>query len=139
MKNYVISVVCLLVLFSCQKEKKVEKEPFEMYKASELTIMMEQMYVHHNSLKEQILDGSSLSEMPYDLQQLHTAEMTDRFERDDNFDKYAEVFKNYQKELYTTQPDSLKLVYNNTINTCVSCHETSCTGPIPRIKKLLIE
>ena len=38
----------------------------------------------------------------------------------------------------TTSNVPLKQRYNDAINLCVSCHQTECTGPIPRIKKLLI-
>ena len=38
----------------------------------------------------------------------------------------------------STSTIPLKNRYNNAINSCISCHTTECTGPIPRIKKLLI-
>ena len=33
----------------------------------------------------------------------------------------------------------LKERYNTAINNCLACHKTECTGPIPKIKKLLIQ
>lgn len=136
--RYLLILFCLvLVITSCKKEVK-EKEPFKMYQTSELSQMMEKLYVFNDSLKEQIISNKELPELPIDLKMLHTAQMTDRFERDAHFNNVAEVFKKYQTQLYTTSQDSLKIVYNNTINTCVACHQNSCTGPIPRIKKLLI-
>lgn len=139
MKNSVFFLGILFVLVSCGKEKKMDKPAFELYKTSELAALMEEMYVFNDSLKQQILKGEVLAKMPYDLQQIHSLEMTDRFERDENFKKFAAVFERYQSELYSVPTDSLKLVYNNSIQTCVACHQTSCTGPIPRIKKLLID
>ena len=140
LKKILFAVGLVLLMISCAEEKKAkQKDAFEMRQTSELAEMMEQMYVFNDSIKRQIIKGESLSEMPYDLQQLHTLEMTDRFERDDNFNQFAIVFEKYQQQLYTTSSDSLKMVYNNAIQSCIACHQTSCTGPIPRIKKLLID
>lgn len=139
MKKNILFFGLILIVLSCVNKKKQEKEPFIMYETSELSKMMEEMYVFNDSIKQQIINKESLSSLPFDLEQLHKAEMTNRFERDDNFNKFAEVFKNYQLQLYSTSKDSLKTVYNNTINTCIACHQNSCTGPIPRIKKLLIQ
>lgn len=139
MKKYLVILIGVLFLIACKQEKKAEKEPFEMYQTSELAQLMEELYVYNDSIKQQILRGEQLSELPFDLQELHTAQMTDRFERDDSFNQFAMVYQQYQNQLQTTTNDSLKVMYNNTIQTCVACHQTSCTGPIPRIKKLLIE
>ena len=136
MKFLILLFGLSLVFVSCKKPK--EKAPFEMYQTSELSLIMEEMYVFNDSIKQQILSNRVLSEMPYDLKQLHTAKMTGRFERDDNFNNLAQVYTEFQKKLYSTSQDSIKMIFNNGINTCVACHQNSCTGPIPRIKKLLI-
>lgn len=138
MRVFVILLFSAFGILSCKKEAK-NKVPFEMYQTSELATMMEEMYVFNDSLKQQILSNRTLSEMTFDLEQLHKAQMTDRFERDENFNKLAEIYKKYQSQLYNVAQDSLTTVYNNAINTCVACHQGSCTGPIPRIKKLLIQ
>ena len=138
MRVFVILLISAFGILSCKKETK-NKVPFEMYQTSELAKMMEEMYVFNDTLKQQILSNRVLSEMTFDLEELHTMKMTDRFERDENFNKLAEVYKKYQSQLYNVAQDSLTTVYNNAINTCVVCHQGSCTGPIPRIKKLLIQ
>lgn len=140
LNHFLFFMGVLLLNLSCSNEKKIqEKEPLQMREASELAVLMEQMYAFNDSIKQQIINGESLSKMPYDLEQLHTLEMTNRFERDANFQKFAAVFKKYQSDLYEMTQDSLKLTYNNAIQSCIACHQTSCTGPIPRIKKLLID
>ena len=42
-------------------------------------------------------------------------------------------------KVFETSKDSLVSKHNNAINSCIACHETTCVGPIPRIKKLLIK
>ena len=138
--NYLILVVIPLFLLSCKNEKSIEvKEPFQMYETSELATLMEEFYVYNDSLKSQILNDVDLMSLPSDFDKIHTAQMTDRFERDESFQLFADLFEKHQKEIYKVSKDSLKGAFNKTIQTCVSCHKTTCTGPIPRIQKLLIK
>lgn len=126
---------------SCKNEKKevVEKQPFDMYEYSELAVLMEEFYVYNDSLKTQIINDKTLTSLPVNFNELHTAKMTDRFERDESFQVFANLFEKHQKSVYEVSNDSLKLAFNSTIHTCIACHKTTCTGPIPRIEKLLIE
>ncbi len=138
--NYLFFFVIPLFLFSCKNEKNNEiKETFQMYETSELAILMEEFYVYNDSLKSQILNDTDLISLPLNFDKIHTAKMTQRFERDETFQHFAKVFQVNQKSIYSVPKDSLIGVYNTTIQTCIACHQTSCTGPIPRIKKLLIE
>jgi len=138
--NYLIFLVIPLFLFSCKNEKNIEvKEPFQMYETSELATLMEEFYVYNDSLKSQILNDVDLMSLPSDFNEIHTAQMTDRFERDESFQLFANLFEKHQKEIYKVSKDSLKQAFNKTIHTCIACHQTTCTGPIPRIQKLLIE
>ncbi|GAB1307926.1 hypothetical protein KH5_06090 [Urechidicola sp. KH5] len=137
MKRIVVLFIVVIV-YSCSNEKPTAEESFEMYQTSELAQMMEEMYVFHDSLKTRIVLGDSLLQMPYNLQLIHSASMSENFNRDENFTTFAKVFENYQEQLYSVPKDSVKEVYNLAINTCVACHQTSCTGPIPRIEKLKI-
>ena len=127
-------------MISCNNEKKEEvKEPFLMYETSELAALMEEFYVYNDSLKSQIINDEVLTSLPANFNELHTANMTDRFERDESFKVFATLFEKHQKAVYEVSKDSLKQAYNATIHTCVACHKTTCTGPIPRIEKLLIK
>lgn len=138
--NYLGILIVVLVCFSCKSEKKEKmKEPFLMYETSELATLMEEFYVYNDSLKSQIVNDIELSFLPVNFDEIHTAKMTDRFERDENFQQFVKVFQRQQKSIYYTPKDSLKIVYNTKIQTCIACHQTTCTGPIPRIQKLLIE
>lgn len=137
MKN-LIYIFILFICVSCAKEQKPKSEPFKMYQTSELAQMMEEMYVFHDSLKQRIIIGDELLPMSYELDKIHSAVMSENFERDDNFKTFAKVFESYQAQLYRVSKDSIKEVYNQVIGTCIACHQTSCTGPIPRIQKLKI-
>ena len=51
---------------------------------------------------------------------------------------YGEASEELEK-LWENSNIELKDRYNAAINNCLGCHKTECTGPIPKIKKLLIQ
>lgn len=78
--------------------------------------------------------------MPLDLLKLHSAEMTTGKSRTQNWQSFVNVFIESQEAVTDTLSKfELKEKYNEAINNCLSCHKTECTGPIPKIKKLLIQ
>ncbi|MFK5879607.1 MAG: hypothetical protein QM478_08945 [Flavobacteriaceae bacterium] len=138
--TYLAIFLMFFLMISCENKKKEEvKEPFLMYETSELAALMEEFYVYNDSLKSQIVNDKALTSLPVNFNELHTAKMTDRFERDESFQVFASLFEKHQKSVYEVSKDSLEQAFNATIHTCIACHRTTCTGPIPRIEKLLIE
>ncbi|MCF6279877.1 MAG: hypothetical protein L3J14_05960 [Flavobacteriaceae bacterium] len=143
MKN-IFFVLLLFLLVSCNStsqkdDKSEEKEELIMYVPSELTMLMEEIYVTNELIKSQIVKGEVPTQFPNNFLKIHTAKMTDRFERDTVFDILANNFIKSQQSIYKSTPKTVKGNFNNTINACVACHQNTCTGPIPRIKKLLIK
>ena len=69
--KYLVFVVSVLFL-SCNSNKSEEKkencekpkEEFQMYEASEMATLMEQMYVHNAQLREKIIKDDSLANLP---------------------------------------------------------------------------
>lgn len=122
-----------------KKEKDIIKkeEPFQLYQMSEMAAFMENMYVDHQRIKGEIQAGKKVDSLHYDLSKLFYARMTDSTDRDAEYERMAKLYVEYEENLIG---DSLqqKENYNQAINMCISCHQIKCTGPIPRIKKLLI-
>ena len=136
----------VLGLLSCKEEKAsisstektvTVKEPLQMYQLSEMASFMEDMYVAHEHIKEKALKGEAPDTLPYDLRKLHTATFTDAADNDETYQRMANVFIEYEKQM-VKDPEHIKEHYNNSVKLCISCHQLKCTGPIPRIKKLLI-
>ena len=150
MKKIFIIGCSVLFFSSCQnknestKEEKVdstattEKKSFEMYELSEMALLMEQMYVDNQRLKERIEKGETVGEFPSHFAKIHGAIMTDPTENDDFFKENAQVFLTAQEKIYN-DPANAKEHYSNAIQACISCHEVKCSGPIPRIKKLQLK
>ncbi len=137
-------LVLLLLTFSCKEKKqkiiitnKVSTK-FQMYKASEMAVLMRQMILEHEFTKGQILQEKPIGNFNKKYLNLHTAKLTVPSDRDESFEFFSENFIQMQKELYKTSISKRKETYNSVINLCIACHQNHCTGPIPRIKKLLI-
>jgi hypothetical protein len=146
MKMNKIVVIFILFLFvSCvskeDKEKSlIIKEDLQMYIPSELALLMEEMYHYNDSIKGLIEQGIiPRQQFPEKFLKIHTAEMTNTFERGEPFKKYANTFTYSQNEILNSNSENIQENFNTMINLCIGCHQTSCTGPIPRIKKLLIK
>ena len=140
----VFFILLLAVLVSCNSTSKEEsnsekKDELVMYVPSELTLLMEEIYTANEAVKAQIIKGEIPAEFPEKLLKIHTAKMTDRFERDATFEVLANNFIKSQQSIYSSTSETVKANFNSTINVCVACHQNTCTGPIPRIKKLLIK
>ena len=147
MKNIVVLIIALFTVLSCQKKDTAEncekptskeksgKKTFEMYKMSEMALLMEQMYVDNQRLKARIEKGEAVGEFPSHFANIHNSIMTDPNENDDFFKKQAKVFLDAQELIYK-DPENAKTHYSNAIQACISCHEVKCSGPIVRIKKL---
>jgi cytochrome c553 len=149
MKNIILLIVTFFTLVGCQQSKETSKEEsstakdsvgkktFEMYEMSEMALLMEQMYVDNQRLKARLEKGEPAGEFPSHFAKIHSAIMTDSTENDDFFKKQAKVFLDAQQLIYK-DPENAKTHYSNAIQACISCHEVKCSGPIVRIKKLLL-
>ena len=141
MKFYLLIFVCFL--FSCnKKEEKCDKpsgsKKFEMYEMSEMALLMEQMYVDNEVLKQKIIKGENIGKFPNHFLKIHQAVMTDEQENDTFFKQQASIFIKAQALIYE-DPTNAKNHFNNSIDVCIKCHEVKCGGPIQRIKKLYIK
>jgi len=151
--NRIILFIFVIVLASCNKkvektetlndsvEKPTEKKDdkkFEMYEMSEMSLLMEQMYVDNERLKERIKKGDTIGKFPNHFLKIHKAVMTDDKENDAFFKEQADNFIKAQQMIYE-DPKNAKEHFNKGVDACLKCHQVKCGGPIPRIKKLYIE
>lgn len=139
-------ILFILALVACNhkeqnkksKEESISKEePFQLYQMSEMASFMEKMYADHKRIKSQIVAGEKVDTLNFEPTKLFYARMTDSTDNDIFYQEKAKLFVEYEEQLIK---DSLsqKEIYNKAVNLCISCHQIKCTGPIPRIKKLLI-
>lgn len=147
----VLSVYLVLILFttlySCKKEvNPIEAEEpskdsssFKMYEMSPLASLMEEMHAQGVVLKSKIEQGDTdLGALPEKHKEIRTARMTDPSDADMFFEYQAQEYLRLEQILYESIEGDKKTQFNNMINSCLACHQKKCGGPIPRIKKLLI-
>jgi len=135
----------IVLLSSCDKKKEIvtktasKKEKLIMYKPSEMTKLMREMYTFQENSKKMIEKGELPLDFPEKFRKIHTAKLSNDFTHDASFKGFTNLY--YQKidALGKSTNSNVKENFNSAIQTCVACHETTCTGPIPRIKKLLID
>lgn len=130
-----------LVLLGCKEsqEEPKEKQALIMAERSEMAELMNEMYAFNESIKQQIMDGTLSTTYSEKFNNIHSAVLTDNSDRDLTFESFSKLFLESQKQIFDAPQEELITRYNNAINACISCHNVKCVGPIPRIKKLLIE
>ncbi|HUH34262.1 MAG TPA: hypothetical protein VL022_00365 [Moheibacter sp.] len=137
-KFFVLGFFLAIFLGCTEKEiNPVNTSQFEaVYELSEMALLMEDMY---ETLKEEReLDNNANMAYPVRFNAIHTAEMTEDFERNEEFSTWAKVFLSMTEKYYSAKNTEN---YNAMINACIACHQSSvgCFGPIGRIEKLLIQ
>lgn len=148
MLKYFSCILGLSLIFSCNSSEKSEKQitivdgkdRYEVYEGSEMAHLMRGMHAFNLQLKKEVESGEITTDFPEAFLQIHSAEFSEAKSRTERFDHYSGQFIEAQKLIF--EEDSsvpLSERYNNAINLCLSCHKTECTGPIPKIQKLLIK
>jgi hypothetical protein len=137
--KYVVPLFLLIIFFGCSsKQEKGSITKSNVYKPSEMAVLMLKMYDKNLDNKKLILAGKTPVKFSKEFLNIHTATLTDPTDRDAAFNGYADFYLQSYKMIFKASKDSLKLMHNSTINSCIACHKTTCIGSIPRIKKLLI-
>ena len=135
-----------LLFISCNSEKQnnaaseTSIKEYDMYVPSEMATHMNHMFDIQETIKNQIEFGEIPIEFPDEILKIHTAKLSDFKERNQNFEAFSHLFvERFELIFDTTSQIPLKQRYNDVVDLCVSCHQTECTGPIPRIQKLIIK
>lgn len=145
MRLLTLSIYLVFCLFGCKQsenEGEIAKEKivYDMYQPSEMANLMNEMYAQNLKVKEDIINGIVPIEFPLDFLKIYSAEMSEFKNRNETFQSFSKLFIESERDIFNTESQiPIEERYNNTINLCISCHKTECTGPIPRIQKLLIK
>ena len=141
--RYYLLFCGLLLITSCNSSKKeslVEvKEGLIMAPRSEMAILMNEMYAFNESIKQQIISGSINNAYPIHFERIDSAILTDPTDRDASFETFSQEFIHKTKAVFESSSSDALFKYNEAVNACIACHQTTCIGPIPRIEKLLIK
>lgn len=134
------SVSLAVLAFGCNQAQEpvaAEEKP-RMYEMSELASLMEQMYKDNQSIRERIMNGEIPASFPEDFKRIHTAAATDPKEINETYHAMADAYLQAVDAVTTSDSTTVKRAFNNLVQSCVSCHQIYCQGPIKRIQKLHI-
>jgi len=133
MKEFLI--ILLLFMYSCSdKEKK--QTIIDPNNTSEMALLMRDMFTHLETIKGKIENGESLSLEQLDFEIIHKQKATD-----ESFLKEGLVpmSKEYSLVVKDFNENPTKNNYKSIVNTCISCHQSLCPGPLERIDNLILK
>jgi hypothetical protein len=138
---FLVVGIAIILSASCQKKTTEDQANCDkpvMYNTSELAELMRNMYADNEEIKERIMKGEWPDSFPSYFAQLHTAKATDPSDINDTYKGLADEYLHRFDELKNTTKENRVTSYNALVNGCLSCHQVFCSGPVPKIKKLLI-
>ncbi|MDG1477024.1 MAG: hypothetical protein P8Q14_07755 [Vicingaceae bacterium] len=108
-------------------------------KDSELSLLMRQLYLDADSIKQLILTkkGTVSDAFITELETVHTAKPTDPAVKTAEFNAFNKLLVNQAKAIQQNSENQTE-EFNRLVNRCMDCHQSFCPGPIKRIKKLRI-
>jgi hypothetical protein len=107
--------------------------------SSELAILMRKMHDDGLAMKEQILKGYVPENMMYQPGIL-TADPTDPKQvGTETYKTFAKSYLSISRQFENPDNAESKQQFNQIVNTCLTCHQEVCPGPMVRIRKLLIK
>jgi len=137
----------LLVLFvlgvACSEEKtetpevdKLIQQPINPNGDSELALLMRAMEEEVKRIKEQVAKGEPIT-ITLNHEEILTAHATEpKKAASPEYKAFAAAYLQAIEALKTATPGQSTSIYDQMINSCMSCHQAVCPGPMMRIKKL---
>ena len=147
MQKYIVAIMMIggvFVLSHCAQntEEKPQMEAHEvpaMYQQSELAALMHEVHDLSAQWKIQLENGEELTPVPEWVDNMLSAQATSPEELADGaFESMAKEYLLQLEKLAHASGEDRKIAFNNSIQTCISCHQIYCNGPIPKIKKLAL-
>ena len=108
-------------------------------KSSELAVLMRKMHEHAKQTKSNIEQNATIGNFPEEFLKITTDTPTDEHTKLASFEGYAAHYLNSIKNLYENESLPLRERHNAVVNSCLSCHSEHCGGPVPAIKKLIMD
>ncbi len=105
--------------------------------AKPMALMMRQMAQNADSMRAQLLRGETLDSLRYPFIRFYLAEPTDPTVLEPKFYENARLFQEAYKALFAHPKEQTKY-YNLMIGKCANCHESYCSGPLKKIRKLYL-
>ncbi len=103
-----------------------------------MALMMRQMADNAQKMKNKLEAGEKIDAGTFPFIRFHLVEPTDPNVLQPQFYENARVFQVAHKALVNAPLEKQKEMYTAYINQCINCHQTYCSGPLKRIRKLVL-
>lgn len=103
-----------------------------------MALMMRQMADNAQKMKNKLEAGEKIDAQEFPFIRFHLVEPTDPNVLQPQFYENARVFQEAHKALVNAPIEKQKEMYTAYINQCINCHQTYCSGPLKRIRKLVL-
>jgi hypothetical protein len=129
-------LIIIILFFSSCIDKEEKKTITDPNNASEMALLMRDMFIQLEIIKEKIENGENISSEQLDFEIIHKQKATD-----ESFLKEGLVpmSKGYSLVIEGFNKNPSKEKYKSIVNTCISCHISMCPGPLERIDNLIVK
>lgn len=147
MQNILKIIICFHLLFalvvSCGEGKKDCSNPANLTQRSlnpngdsELALLMRAMFDEAQQIKQQIANEEPIA-IKINHEKILTAHATEPEKAASaEYKAFADVYLQTMEKLQTADPAQKANLYDNMVNSCMTCHKALCPGPMVKIKKL---
>ena len=125
------------IVTSCiQQDKEIKQAVLDPNETSEMAILMREMFAQLDVIKSKIEAGEDISHEQLQFVAIHKTETTDESFLTEGLTSMSIGF-----DLIVTSfnEDPSESNYKSIVNTCISCHQGMCPGPLERIDNLILE
>jgi hypothetical protein len=105
---------------------------------SPMAKLMRQMLLYIKTEKINIASNAPRQTYPEHFKKIHKAKITPGKKLSTEHEEFKNSFLKELDNYYAAEPSNRQTVFNSMINTCITCHEHECPGPISTIKSNLL-
>lgn len=135
MRALIVLVLGVLLLACNESNKQSEKVVIDPNNTSEMALLMRDMFTQLNSVKLKLELGHDLSNSQLNFALIHEQKATDESFRKEGLEGMSWGYSNAVHQFNNSQTLTN---YRTVVNSCVSCHQSLCPGPLERIDNLII-
>lgn len=130
-------LLCVCLFAACQQtDKHITITVIDPNNASEMTLLMRDMFSELEDIKEKIQQGEDISTKQLDFEMIHKQTPTDESFLKEGLESMSKAYA-YSVETFNEEPNSKN--FSSIVNNCMSCHTMLCPGPLERIDNLILE
>lgn len=119
---------------SCENPEGTIMDPNQ---TKPMALMMRTMVKNMQLMRDQLEKGEKLDSLKYPFIRFYMVEPTDPNVLEPQFFENARLFQQAYIDLFK-HPEAQTKYYNLMVDKCINCHQSYCSGPIKRIRKLTI-